>query len=98
MVSAAQMARMAAIAPKTISSQIDWGPRKELRTTQILREHIAQLSNFIVFSGYLLLRLLQTRTAALAILINTLSNIIHSYSMYKIPHASINCNSPGIDT
>lgn len=39
-------ARTAAIAPKTISSQIP--STSEFRTTQIPREHIAKLSNFIL--------------------------------------------------
>jgi len=43
---AAMAARMAAIAPKTISSQIDAGPRKEFRITQIPIEQIDQLISF----------------------------------------------------
>jgi hypothetical protein len=56
---------MAAIAPKTISSQMDAEPRNELRITQILREQIARLTNFTVFSTSLYYALI-IGTAALA--------------------------------
>lgn len=46
-------AKTAVIAPKTISSQIAI-PKKEFRTTQTPREHIAKLSSFIVSSAHLL--------------------------------------------
>jgi len=48
---AAIAAMIAVIAPKTTSSQMDVGPRNELRTTQTPREQIAQLSNFTVLAS-----------------------------------------------
>jgi hypothetical protein len=45
----AMNARIAVIAPKTISSQMDLGPRSALRTTQIPREQMARLNSFTCF-------------------------------------------------